>query len=382
MSLRNVGIVYLVGAGPGDPGLITVKGLHCLEIADVVVYDRLANPCLLDFASNALWLDVGKQPDHHKVPQSKINKLLIDHASQGKAVVRLKGGDPFVFGRGGEEAAALAEAGIPFEIVPGVTSAIAAPAYAGIPITHRDRACSVAFITGHRANNNPDCAIDWKRLANGADTLVFLMGVHNLPEIVRQLLAGGRAPETPVALIEQGTLACQKTVVGTLDTIVDLGAEIRPPAIILVGDVVDLRQDLAWYEDPYRRPLLGLRVLTARSEPDRAQGGFNQRLQELGAQALGLTTTVLRPLADSAALEQTFHQLSLPVGDPMAVDWLVFTSDSAVKYFFQALLQTGYDARRLSQVRLAALGQAAAAALARPNLGRILSPKAPPARIG
>ncbi len=368
MSPRNAGIVFLVGAGPGDPGLITVKGQHCLEVADVVVYDRLANHSLLDFAPQALWLDVGKQPDHHKVSQTKINQLLIEHAGQGKTVVRLKGGDPFVFGRGGEEAAALVEAGLPFEVVPGVTSAIAAPAYAGIPITHRDQACSVAFITGHRANNNPDCAIDWKRLADGADTLVFLMGVHNLPEIVAQLLAGGRSSETPVALIEQGTLACQKTVVGTLADIVLRGVEIKPPAIILVGEVVHLRQTLAWYEDPVRRPLLGLRVLNTRPEPADGHDDFNQQLQALGGQPVELSTTILRPVADPTVLWQAIDRLLLPEDASAAPDWLIFTSANAVIYFMQAFYRQGYDARRLGRVRLAAIGKATAIALRRFHL--------------
>jgi uroporphyrinogen III methyltransferase / synthase len=368
MSLNNNGIVYLVGAGPGDPGLITVKGMECLERADVVVYDRLANPSLLGFAAQAVWLDVGKQPDHHKVTQTKINQILVEHASRGKVVVRLKGGDPFVFGRGGEEAAALAEAGIPFEIVPGVTSAIAAPAYAGIPVTHRDQACSVAFITGHRANNNPDCAIDWKRLADGADTLVFLMGVHNLPEIVHQLLAGGRSPETPVALIEQGTLACQKTVVGTLEDIVARGAQVKSPAIILVGEVVRLRQTLAWYEDPARRPLLGLRVLNTRPEPAEGHDDFNHRLQELGAQPVELSTTILRPVADPTSLWQAINRLLLSEGDPATLDWLIFTSANAVNYFMRAFFSQGVDARRLGRVRIAAIGKATAIALGRFHL--------------
>ncbi len=368
MTLRNAGIVFLVGAGPGDPGLITVKGKHCLEIADVVVYDRLANHCLLDYAPQALWLDVGKQPDHHKVSQTKINQILVEHAGQGKTVVRLKGGDPFVFGRGGEEAAALVEAGIPFEVVPGITSAIAAPAYAGIPVTHREQACSVAFITGHRANNNPDCAIDWRRLADGADTLVFLMGVHNLPEIVRQLLAGGRSPETPVALIEQGTLSGQKTVVGSLQNIVQRAAEIRPPAIIMVGEVVHLRQTLAWYEDPVRRPLFGLRVLNTRPASADGRDDFNQRVRELGGQPLALSTTALCPVDDPAAIQQIIDRWPLPDGSPDSPDWLVFTSANAAIYFLQAFYRLGYDARRLGKLRLAAIGKATERALRRFHL--------------
>ena len=238
-------MVYLVGAGPGDPGLITVRGLECLQKADVVVHDRLANHQLLAHATRAEFIDVGKQPDHHPVPQARINTILVEEARKGKIVVRLKGGDPFVFGRGGEEAQALVEAGVPFEIVPGVTSAIAVPAYAGIPVTQRGMACSVAFVTGHCAGCKP-LDLNWQALA-GIDTLVFLMGVHNLPTIVNSLTGAGRSPETPVALIEQGTLAEQKVVTGTLADIIEKSAEVLPPAIIIVGEVVRLQPVLDWF---------------------------------------------------------------------------------------------------------------------------------------
>jgi uroporphyrin-III C-methyltransferase len=244
------GTVYLVGAGPGDPGLITVRGQAYLSQAQVVVHDRLLDRRLLDLAVGAELIDVGKQFDHHPVPQEKINALLVEKARQGRVVVRLKGGDPFVFGRGGEEALALFKAGLPFEIVPGVTSAVAAPAYAGIPVTHRGVAASVAFITGHRADQS-GCgqSICWEHLAQGVDTLVFLMGVHNLPEIVENLLANGRSPDTPVALIQQGTYATQKTVTGVLGDILSKAAQIQPPAITLVGNVVRLRDSLQWFEE-------------------------------------------------------------------------------------------------------------------------------------
>jgi uroporphyrin-III C-methyltransferase len=247
-SENRPGIVYLVGAGPGDPGLITLRGVECLKRADIVVYDRLVNPSLLAYAGQAELIDVGKQPDCHPLPQDEINALLIEKARAGKIVVRLKGGDPFVFGRGGEEAIALAEAGLPFEIVPGVTSAIAAPAYAGIPITHRGVACSVAFVAGQRADSAEDPACDWHRLAGGPDTLVFLMGVNNLPRIVERLVANGRSPGTPVALVEWGTLSSQRTVVGTLADIVERAADVRPPAVIVVGEVVRLRELLRWFD--------------------------------------------------------------------------------------------------------------------------------------
>ncbi|MEW5829200.1 MAG: uroporphyrinogen-III C-methyltransferase [Chloroflexota bacterium] len=248
------GIVYLVGAGPGDPGLLTLRGLECLQKADVVVHDRLANSQLLAWAPQAELIDVGKQPSHHPVPQSRINAILVDEARKGRSVVRLKGGDPFVFGRGGEEAQALAEAGIPFEIVPGVTSAIAVPAYAGIPVTQRGLASSVAFITGHCAGSEP-LSLNWQALAQGVDTLVFLMGVQNLDCIAASLIEAGRSPGTPVALVEQGTLPGQRTVVGTLVDIVEKAVDVRPPAIIVVGEVVGLSAALEWFR-PDREPVL------------------------------------------------------------------------------------------------------------------------------
>ena len=252
----SVGYVYLVGAGPGDPGLLTLRGLECLQKADVVVHDRLANPQLLAHAPQAELIDVGKQPDHHPVPQTRINAILVEEAHQGKSVVRLKGGDPFVFGRGGEEAQALAKAGIPFEIIPGVTSAIAVPAYAGIPVTQREVACSVAFITGHCAGSKP-LDINWQALSQGVDTMVFLMGVHSLPLIVSSLLEAGYPSEKPIALIEQGTLPEQKTVTGTLADILEKAVEVKPPAIIIIGEVVNLHTTLEWFKPDLELSLIG-----------------------------------------------------------------------------------------------------------------------------
>jgi uroporphyrin-III C-methyltransferase len=249
--MSSCGIVYLVGAGPGDPELITVRGLKCLQRADVVVYDRLANRALLDYAPpGAELIDVGKEADRHTLPQAEINRLLVERGRAGKTVVRLKGGDPFVFGRGGEEALALVEAGVPFEVVPGVTSAIAAPAYAGIPVTHRGLAGGVTIVTGHRADAVAEQETEWERLAAAqADgTLVFLMGVGNLPAIVAALRRGGRPADTPVALIANGTCPDQCVVIGTLADIVERAAGvIRPPAVIVVGPVVTLSEKLAWF---------------------------------------------------------------------------------------------------------------------------------------
>jgi uroporphyrin-III C-methyltransferase len=246
----QVGKVYLVGAGPGDPGLLTVRGLEVLRIAEVIVYDRLVNPALLEAApAEAERIFAGKFAGNHSLPQEEIHQLLITHAKRGLVVVRLKGGDPFVFGRGGEEAEALVSAGIPFEIVPGISSALAVPAYAGIPLTHRGMSSSFAVITGHEACKAQG-SVNWKRLATSVDTLVILMGLKNLPVIVGELLAHGRSPETPVALIRWGTTEKQETVTGTLADIVDKAAALRPPVVVVIGEVVSFARELCWF-DPH-----------------------------------------------------------------------------------------------------------------------------------
>jgi uroporphyrin-III C-methyltransferase len=243
----DAGKVYLVGAGPGDPGLMTVRGLQLLRGAEVVVYDQLVNPALLDqAASGAKKIFVGKRAGRHSIAQSEINEVLINYALHGYQVVRLKGGDPFVFGRGGEEAEALANAGIRFEIVPGVSSSVAVPAYAGIPLTHRTFASSFAVVTGHEAVKSKS-AVDWAKLATAVDTLVILMGLHNLASIVAQLTAHGRAAETPTAVIQQGTTERQQVIIGTLADIVDRSAALKAPALIVVGEVVGLADKLAWF---------------------------------------------------------------------------------------------------------------------------------------
>ena len=245
--MKTSGKVYLVGAGPGDPGLMTVRGLQLLRDAQVVVYDQLVNPVLLEEVSvTAERIFVGKQAGRHCIAQCEINSLLIDYARRGCAVVRLKGGDPFVFGRGGEEAEALADGGIPFEIVPGVSSAVAVPAYAGIPLTHRNYASSFAVVTGHEAVKSKS-SVDWAKLATAVDTLVILMGLHNLPAIVAQLIAHGRAPETPAAVIHQGTTERQETAIGTLADIVEKSAALKAPALIVIGEVVRLADKLDWF---------------------------------------------------------------------------------------------------------------------------------------
>ncbi len=368
---KSSGIVYLVGGGPGDPGLITVAGVERLRRADVVVYDRLIHPALLTEAPpQALLIDVGKRPDHHPVPQDDINQVLIEHARAGRLVVRLKGGDPFVFGRGGEEAEALAHAGIPFEVVPGVSSVVAAPAYAGIPLTHRNLACSFSVITGHRkAEREDEIACDWQRAA-GADTLVFLMGVTALPSIVARLLEMGKGLPTPAAVIERGTFNQQRTVTGTLGDIVEAvtQAKIKPPATLVVGDVVTLREDLDWFRRSSQRPLFGLCVLNTRAFEDGRE--LSEALTRLGAEVIHLPATQLAPPDDSGPLDAAISAICASGASAPAFDWIGFTSAHAVRAFMARFMDAeaggrrgAVDARRLAGIRLAAVGPATAAAL-------------------
>jgi uroporphyrinogen III methyltransferase/synthase len=345
------GTVYLVGAGPGDPDLITVKAVECIEQADVVIYDFLAAPKLLKYArEDAEVIYVGKKGGDHTLPQDKINELIVEKANQGLMVVRLKGGDPFVFGRGGEEAEELAQAGISFEIVPGVTSAVAAPAYAGIPLTHRRYNTSVAFITGHEDPTKEESTIDWSKLATGVGTLVFFMGVKNLPNITENLVASGRDPKTPVALVRWGTTPQQITLTGTLDTIADQAKEagLKPPALIIVGGVVELRETLNWFE---KRPLLGKTVVVTRA---RAQASdLVDRLSNLGAECLEVPTIRVVPPDDWGPLDAAIKNLEM-------YDWLIFTSVNGVSFFFERLYEKGLDVRALKDVRTAAIGPATA----------------------
>lgn len=361
-KLDGQGKVFLVGAGPGDPGLITLRAVELLGRADVVVHDRLVSRLLMRHAPQARWIDVGKCPDHHPVPQEEINAILVAQARLGAMVVRLKGGDPFVFGRGGEEALALAQAGIPFEVVPGVTSAIAAPAYAGIPVTQRDMAGSVTFIAGHRSD--ADQEIDLQSAGTGSDTVVFLMGVHNLGTIVRGLIERGRSPDTPVALLENATTPVQRIVVGTLGDIQERAAGIRPPAIIVVGDVVRLREQLAWFDAKKERPLLGLRVMNTRPQERGIRDNCTDRLEQLGAEVVEMPAVRVAPPADPAGLDQAIHELAGARRAEPAWDWIVFTSAKAVRFTLDRVLALGYDLRILGGVRLGAVGDATALALA------------------
>ena len=329
----------------------------------------MANPLLLRLAPHAERIPVGKQPNKHPVPQDEINSLLVEKSAQGKRVVRLKGGDPFVFGRGGEEALALAEAGIPFEIVPGVTSAIAVPAYAGIPLTHRNVACSAALITGHRAQGVENPEQDWQRCSLAGDSLVFLMGVKNLPRLIDELLAAGRASYTPVALIESGTTANQKTVTGTLENIVERAADIQPPAVIVVGEVVKFGNRLRWFDAVEQRPLFGLRVLNTKSISDRPEGDqvwaippldeFDNQILTLGGDAIHMPVIQIVSLLNSEPLQIAVRSLV----EEQRYSWVVFTSINAVDAVFDQLIEMGYDTRSLKDIKVAAIGQMTVEAL-------------------
>lgn len=353
MEEMRKGKVYLVGAGPGDPGLLTIKGRECISRADVVVYDFLANPVFLSYArERAEVIYVGKQGGHHTATQEEINKLIVERARRGETVVRLKGGDPFIFGRGGEEAEELVAAGVDYEVVPGITSAIAVPAYAGIPLTHRDHTATVAFITGHEDPTKEQSTIAWDKLATGAGTLVFLMGVGNLPAIAARLMEYGRGPQTPVAVIRRGTVAEQKTVVGTLATIAGAAetAGIKPPAIIVVGEVVGLREKLQWFE---KRPLFGRRIVVTRAREQAS--GFLKTLSGLGADCIEFPTIEVAPPESWDPLDTAIRQLS-------RYDWLLFTSANGVKYFLERLDNGGKDVRDLRGLRIGAIGPGTAGA--------------------
>ena len=357
--LTLTGKVYLVGGGPGDPGLITVKGLRCLQEADVVVYDRLVDPRVVALASGAAErIYVGKGRGERAMEQEEINRLLIVRAREGKVVVRLKGGDPFVFGRGGEETQALASAGISFEVVPGITSAIAAPAYAGIPLTHRGLASSFTVVSGTEDVSKEASQVDWDRLAMAGGTLVVLMGWNNLPEIVASLVRGGMAPTTPVALVQWGTEPNQRTVVGTLEDIVDSAnsAGLAPPMVAVVGEVVKLRQEVRWFDN---RPLFGKRVLVTRSRNQASV--LVESLYREGAEAVELPAIDITPLGDYTELDQAIGQLG-------NYQWVVFSSVNAVEALFRRMKTLGRDSRAFGGVRVCAIGPATAEALERQGI--------------
>lgn len=348
------GIVYLVGAGPGDPELATVKAIRLISECDVILYDYLVPPEILEYASpSAQLIYVGKQGGEHTLPQERINSLLVEHAKQGKRVVRLKGGDPFVFGRGGEEAEVLADAGVKFEFVPGVSSAIAAPAYAGIPLTHRRLSSSVIIVTGHEDPTKPFSAICWEKVASGDSTLVILMGMRNLRENMQKIIDGGISPDTPVAIVRWGTRPNQKTITGTVATIADMveKAKFKAPAVIVVGKVAEFRDKLKWFED---KPLLGKRILVTRAREQASQ--LSKLLREAGAESLEVPTIELVPQLDHPEVEHAIRNIS-------GFDWLVFTSANGVKFFFEALERYEMDVRAVSKAKIAVIGPATATAL-------------------
>lgn len=348
--------VHLVGSGPGDARLITVKGRELLERADIVIYDYLANPELLAHVPDgATMFYVGKKGYTRHVTQDEIDELLVTQALENPeaCIVRLKGGDPFVFGRGGEEALALAAAGVDVEVVPGITAGVAAPAYAGIPVTHRGIACSVAFVTGRETPDKVGSDIDWDHLATGVDTICFYMGIRTLPTITSKLMGAGRAPETPVALVRWGSLPRQETLVSTLaDVVADVErVGFEAPAIIVVGEVVSLREELAWFE---KSPLFGKRIVVTRSRTQAS--ALVERLSAEGADVLELPTIRIEPIADTSRITAAIDELP-------KTDWVVFTSANGVERFFDVLHDTGQDARAFASARVAAIGPSTARAL-------------------
>ena len=340
--------VYLVGAGPGDPKLITLRGKELLAEADTIIYDYLANPLLLTFAKDsAERIYVGKKGGgRSELHQDQINQKIIDKAKAGNMVVRLKGGDPFIFGRGGEEAEALAAAHIPFEVVPGVTSAIGVPTYAGIPLTHRDKASSVAFITGHEDPTKAVQNLNWGHLATSCDTLVFLMGMANLSAIATKLIEHGRKPTTPIALIQWGTYPTQTTLIGTLDTIEEKArlAGIKPPVVMVVGEVVALRDNMNWFES---LPLFGRKILVTRATEQ--AGEFANLLTLQGAEVIPFPAIKIVPPPSFADLDEAIQKVE-------QYDTIIFTSVNGVKSFRNRLYELGYDIRALKGISLCAIG--------------------------
>jgi uroporphyrinogen III methyltransferase/synthase len=343
--MRKIGKCILAGAGPGDIGLVTLRTKEAVEQADVVIYDYLCSPEILNWARpDAEIVYAGKQAAAHTLSQSEINDLIVRRAKEGKLVVRLKGGDPFVFGRGAEEAEVLFEAGIPFEIVPGISSAIAVPSYAGIPITHRDVTSSFTVFTGHEDPAKEESAIDYAALVQSRGTLVMLMGAARLSKVVAELRAHGASPTMPVALVRWGTTGRQETVVGKLDNIGEIALDIEPPVVAVFGDVVSYRQRLKWFED---RPLFGRRIVVTRT---RQQAGvLSAQLRSLGADVTELPTIKIVP-------PENLMEFGELVRDSFQYDWVVFTSPNGVTAFFELFFKLYDDARALGSARIAAIG--------------------------
>ena len=362
-----MGIVYLVGAGPGDVGLLTLKAVEALKKADVLVYDRLAEERILDFApKDAERIYVGKASSNHAMKQDDINYLLVKKAKEGKTVVRLKGGDPFVFGRGGEEALALKEENAPFVIVPGITSAISAAAYAGIPVTHRGIATSFAVVTGHEDPNKEASSIRWRELATATDTLVFLMGVENLPKITKKLIENGRDKDTPAALVRWGTRANQEVLVTTVENAAkDVERTgLKPPAVFVVGNVVKLREKLAWFDSA---PLFGKRVLVTRARSQAS--ALTKLLEEQGAKVTEAPTIKITPPSDD------YNALDAALKNIEKYGWLIFTSANGVNEFFKRLHKQNKDSRALNNAKIAVIGKATAAELLNYGIKADVTPK-------
>ncbi len=355
MTSRNKGKkgkAYLVGGGPGDPSLITLRGLEVLKKAEVVIYDYLAGVKLLEYCpKDAEFIYAGKKGGvHHSHTQEEINQMLIDRVRAGKRVIRLKGGDPFIYGRGGEELEALSEAGFDFEAVPGVTSASAAATFAGIPITHRDFTSSVAYITGHENPDKDKSRIDWAKISTGIGTLVFYMGIKNIASIAANLIKHGRDPETPTAVVRWASMPFQRSVVGTLADIADIVKEqgIKPPALTIVGDVVKLRHKVNWYEI---RPLFGRRIVVTRTRDKASE--LVALLGEYGADCFEFATIAIKPPDSWEDLDEALSRLDY-------YHWIIFTSINAVDHFFNRLFHKGFDCRALKGCRVAAVGKVTA----------------------
>ncbi len=357
------GKVYLVGAGPGDIGLLTVKGLRCLQKADVVVYDFHLNAQILNYINgSAEFIYAGKRGGHHEMTQDEINNVLVQKAKEGKIVCRLKGGDPFVFGRGGEEAEVLSEAGIEFEVVPGISSAIAAPAYAGIPLTHREYSSSFVVVPGNEASTKRDTNINWKELASFNGTIVFLMAVKNIEVVTQRLLENGKSPETPVAVVRWGTRADQRTMVSTLGSVAaDIkDREIKPPAVVVIGDVVKLREKLRWFE---QKPLFGQRILITRE-----YSPAMERLEELGAEIMEFPTIKIVPPEDWSELDRAIEKIN-------TYHWIVLTSKNGVYWFFKRYFELGHDIRELQGLKFCAVGTKTAEEISKYGIKVDLVPK-------
>lgn len=349
------GKCYLVGAGPGDPGLITVKGRECLEKADVLIYDALSSAEFLRWVPDGCEkIYAGKRASDHAIPQEGINALIVEKAKEGRIVVRLKGGDPMIFGRGGEEAAELAEAGVPFEIVPGISSAIGGAAYAGIPVTHREHCSQLTLFTGHEDPTKEDSSLDYRKLAEADGTKVFLMGVARLREITAQLIKHGADPDTPMALTRWATTGRQWTIEGTLGTIADHAEKVgfSSPAVAVIGSVVRERARINWFES---RPLFGKRIVVTRTREQ--AGELSAQLRDLGADVIELPTIRIEPPREAARFAQF-------VTDVHTYDWVVFTSPNGVERFFEGFFSAYEDARSFGKPRIAAIGPGTAKKIA------------------